>query len=629
MAVGFDVASESHTGTTGSTSAASFTWNHAGGASARGALVFVFGVVTNALPPVTSVTYGGVTMTEIPYSAIDTDTEPGSVKAFYLDNCGTGTKAVVVNRTNNTHIMYAVCYTVTAAGATEVYLPGVKTRAGSAAEQTAANSSSTGTATSAGLSSVTDGSPGTDSLRFMGRYQGTSSVSAAGSGSTAGPSIDFGLYVIDTFRETTAGQGARNVGGAAISDDLAWIALAVREKPPVTGSFTAAAVIEHPDMAGSLMADAVLRHLDTAGSATANAVLRHLDTLGSVAASAVIKNPDMPGSFAANAVIRKTQTGVIYVGNNDGTGGAVKSISSTTYTFTPSANSIIQRTQTPTFAASAVIRSTILSGQTPALVQSVKNTGTLTRTATAGNLLFIVCERQGAVAGPSPSGWNTYLDRTEIWRGSTTWMSAIYWKVADGSESVITEMNSFPGKYIIAEFSLKNAVIATASNKLVTFTGGYQNAYGDAATFGNAPTVLIETEVMPDSIGAGPYPTATADVTWSGTDKTGNNDPVAGYAYYLTTTGGTAGAWTWNGISMDNGDTARLATVVFQGTTLTAAAIVSKPTVDTFAASAVIAKTVAPTFTAAANIKGTVAASTTVDAIQLRTFWFGRAEDGF
>jgi hypothetical protein len=239
MAVAFDAVSESHSGTTGATGAASFTWNHGGGASARGALVFVFGVVTNALPPVTSVTYGGATMTAVPYTAIDTDTEPGSVRAYYLDNCGTGTKAVVVNRSDSTpwaHVLYAVCYTVTAAKATEVYLPGVQTQAGSAAPATAASSSSTGAATNAGLLSITDGSPGTNSLRFMGRYQGTSNVTAAGTGSTApasgAASIDFGVYIVETFYETTAGQGARNVGGANISDDLAVIALAVREVPP-------------------------------------------------------------------------------------------------------------------------------------------------------------------------------------------------------------------------------------------------------------------------------------------------------------------------------------------------------------------------------------------------------------
>ena len=231
MAVAFDVATESHTGTTGNASAASFTWNHTGGASAKGALVFVFSI--GALTD-TSVTYGGTTMLAVPYTAADTDTELGSVRAYYLDNCGTGTKAVVVNRTNNAVVMYAVAYTVTAAGPTEVYQQGVKTKSGSTAIATAASSTGTGTGTLA-EDTVTDGSPGTNSLRFMGRYQGTSNVTAAGANSTApasaAGSIDFGLFVIDTFYETTAGQGARNVGGATITDDVAAILLAVREIP--------------------------------------------------------------------------------------------------------------------------------------------------------------------------------------------------------------------------------------------------------------------------------------------------------------------------------------------------------------------------------------------------------------
>ena len=231
MSVAHDAVSESHTGTTGSTSAASFTWNHVPTGTPRSALVYVFSAL-NATNPVTSVTYGGTTMTAVPYTATDTDTEAGSVKAYFLDNVASGTQAVVVNRTNNATIMYAVCYTVTAAGPCEVYAAGVKTRAGSAAEQTAASSSSTGVSTSFTTMSLTDGSPGTNSVRFVGLYSGASSVGAAATGCTLGPYIDFGAYVIATYYQTTASQGTYSVGtGVAISDDLAVIGLAVREAP--------------------------------------------------------------------------------------------------------------------------------------------------------------------------------------------------------------------------------------------------------------------------------------------------------------------------------------------------------------------------------------------------------------
>src|SRR5512139_3692656 len=117
MAVAFDAKSESHTGTSGSASEASFQWDHTGGASARGALVFVFTYADADY--ITSVTYGGSTMSQIDEAAAGT-TEAGRCTAFYLDNCGGGTKTVVVTRTNNTTVMYAVCATVTANGPTEV-----------------------------------------------------------------------------------------------------------------------------------------------------------------------------------------------------------------------------------------------------------------------------------------------------------------------------------------------------------------------------------------------------------------------------------------------------------------------------------------------------------------------------
>lgn len=239
MAVAFDVASESHTGTTGSSATGAFSWSHAGGASARGALVFVFSIGT---PTDTSVTYGGTSMTLIPYTAYDSDTEPGSVRAYYLDNCGTGTKTVTVNRTNNSVVMYGACFTVTSNSVpTDVYLPGVKTQAASGAVQTAASATGTGASSGwTGLGTITDNSPGTNSVRFMGVYQGSSNSLASSTGTTKSVGIDFGLYCIDTYYETTAGQGARALYTASLGDDLAAIGLAVYEKS--TKALTPAAI---------------------------------------------------------------------------------------------------------------------------------------------------------------------------------------------------------------------------------------------------------------------------------------------------------------------------------------------------------------------------------------------------
>jgi len=233
MAVAHDAVSESHTGTTGVASVASFTWNHVPTGTPRSALVCTVALGAN---PVTGVTYDSVAMTAMPYTAYDSDTEPFYLQVWFLDNVGSGTKAVVVNRTNNTVVTYAVCVTQTASKACEVYNAGVKTIAASGTQQSAASASGTGVASSwATLTGVTDGSPGTNSMRYMFVGSGASSVPTAGTNaSSLGASgyIDFGNYVFQSFYETAASQGAKDLSvGVAISDDLAVIGLAVRETP--------------------------------------------------------------------------------------------------------------------------------------------------------------------------------------------------------------------------------------------------------------------------------------------------------------------------------------------------------------------------------------------------------------
>jgi len=240
MAVAHDNVSESHTGTSGVASVASFTWDHVPTGSPRSVLVCTVALGAN---PVTSVTYGGVAMTAVPYTAYDSDTEPFFLQCWFLDNCGTGTQAVVVNRTNNAVVTYAVCVTQTAASATEVYNAGVQTRAASGAQQSAASASGTGVASAwQTLTGVTDGSPGTNSMRYMFVGSGASSVPTAGTNvlSLSAPGyIDFGNYVFQSFYETTASQGAKDLSvGVAISDDLAVIGLAVRETPAVVEDVT-------------------------------------------------------------------------------------------------------------------------------------------------------------------------------------------------------------------------------------------------------------------------------------------------------------------------------------------------------------------------------------------------------
>lgn len=215
--VAFDAASESHTGTTGSTSEASFGWTHTPVGTPKGALVYVFNL-SSATDTVTSVTYGASTMTAVTSGfATDTATEPGFCKAYFLGaSVPTGAQTVTVTRTNNANVMYAVAITVTAAAST-TETAGVATLNEDQA---------------VGITAVNDGSPGTNSVRFYGLYSGGASVLSAGVGSTSAQSIDVGANTASTFRETTAGQGSRNVGPAAgASDDVAAVLLAIREPP--------------------------------------------------------------------------------------------------------------------------------------------------------------------------------------------------------------------------------------------------------------------------------------------------------------------------------------------------------------------------------------------------------------
>lgn len=216
MAVAFAHSSESHTGDpTGSTSQASFTWNHVSTGD-RAAVVFVYAGAVQAVP-VISVTFGGVPMT-IVGTALASSTENGAVAAFFLDGIIQGAStAIVVNRTNNATLMYANAISFTAASACEPY--GLVQQSNSS---TAAS----------GEVAVTDGSPGTNSLRTNGGYTGAASPIAAGLSSTGGTALSFDAtaYGFMSVYETAAGQGSRNVGFATgTTDDYCYVAFAVRE----------------------------------------------------------------------------------------------------------------------------------------------------------------------------------------------------------------------------------------------------------------------------------------------------------------------------------------------------------------------------------------------------------------
>lgn len=220
MAVAHDAASESHTGTTGSASEASFTWDHGGG-TPRGVVVFVATVAAGSDDTAkdTGVTYGGVAMQQLNAWAADTSTEPCAVRAYFLgENVPTGTQAIVVNRVNDASVMYAAAASVTAGDDTWVPPTWVLLQNdGTIAEQ-----------------SVSDtGLTGANALRYAFGWSGLGGAAdpTAGANSTQLALIDLGTNGIGFAVETTPGTGSRSVGFTeGSSDDRAIIHLVVEEK---------------------------------------------------------------------------------------------------------------------------------------------------------------------------------------------------------------------------------------------------------------------------------------------------------------------------------------------------------------------------------------------------------------
>lgn len=217
MAVAHDLATESHTGTTPSTSVASFNWSHGGAATIKGVLVWTFNTNANA-QDVTSVTYGGVSLPAVTGGeAADATTEPGRCKAWF---CGTGlpggTQTVVVNRNNNANEVYAIAISVTAGFDTWIPTTPVLAEANGAVVENA----------------ITDNSPGTNSVRYAGCYYGGTAV-VQGANSTLLPTIVIAsARSAGAVRETTAGQGSRSVGFNMATDDRAAVYLVVSEMNP-------------------------------------------------------------------------------------------------------------------------------------------------------------------------------------------------------------------------------------------------------------------------------------------------------------------------------------------------------------------------------------------------------------
>lgn len=213
-------------------SVASFNISASLGTGGRCGIVFVVTYANVGVPIETGVTWNGTSMTQL-YSGADTNTEPGAVRAYFLDNISNG--AVTVSRTNNTVVCVGYAASVSALGECEVYQ--TVTVGGAGTTNTNANTSEAGTAAS-GEVAVDDGSPGTSSLRYAANFTGNASPLSAGTNSTSLNTHDATAFGSTFVRETTAGQGSRNVGFATgVTDDYAVVAVAIREKPASVPGF--------------------------------------------------------------------------------------------------------------------------------------------------------------------------------------------------------------------------------------------------------------------------------------------------------------------------------------------------------------------------------------------------------
>lgn len=191
------------------------------GTGARAGIVCVATHGTGDL--ITGVTWNGVAMTRL-YRAADTDTEPGSVVAYFLDNVTNG--VITVSRTNNAVVTVGYAASLSAGGKCGVWQTITRV---SSTQNTNADTSTTGTGAS-GEVAVDDGGRPANSMRFAAFYTGAATPLAAGTNSTSLQSLDSTSFGSTFVRETTAGTGSRNVGAATgTTDDWAIVAVVVSE----------------------------------------------------------------------------------------------------------------------------------------------------------------------------------------------------------------------------------------------------------------------------------------------------------------------------------------------------------------------------------------------------------------
>lgn len=199
------------TGTFGATpdTASPMSWTHTPAGTPRGVVVLI--VTNDTTDTVTSVTYGGVAMTRVRWQNVGG--ENGSAYGYFLGaGVPTGAQTVTVNFTGaNNHMGCSV--TVTAADDTSVDAD-------------------------LGLASTSLGNPSinlttsVETITYGALYSGTAgpTSTAPDANHTDIQEADLGAETASCIRRTaTVTAGLRAVGWTAAADDVAAVALAVRE----------------------------------------------------------------------------------------------------------------------------------------------------------------------------------------------------------------------------------------------------------------------------------------------------------------------------------------------------------------------------------------------------------------
>jgi len=236
MAIAHGASSESGTG-----SGTPRTWSHdpGGGSTPDWVLVFAFTYNTET-DDITTVSYDGVALAAVSggFATTGAAGERGTCKAYFAASGGWGAGAKTVSVSAQGGVtFYAIAISGTGSNA-EVHTPGIVLLQGIQAltEQ-----------------SVTDGSPGTNSVRYAGTHYGASGAPNPGGSSTAlQDQAIVSPITIDmaAVRETTAGQGSRSVGWTEVSDDVAAVHLAVREAPAQPATRTVVVAVSSSSTGG-------------------------------------------------------------------------------------------------------------------------------------------------------------------------------------------------------------------------------------------------------------------------------------------------------------------------------------------------------------------------------------------